>query len=315
MTVSIIIPCYRQAHFLPEAIESGLAQKHAAEIIVVDDGSPDATGEIAARYPTVRYIRQENKGLAEARNVGFGLSRAEYVIFLDADDRLTPNAVEAHLRCFAENPQAGFVVGDIDHIAQDGSVVAESPRWPLLREKFYEELLRVNHVANTIAVMFRREVIERVGGFDRTCCPAEDYRLLLAAARLYPSAHHRTVVAQYRRHATSLSRRGVIMLRAMDRVMELEKEHVRDRPGLEAARQEGVRYWRDHFGRVGLHEFAARLTQGDLAGALSTFGGLIRYGRGQLLLLPWRYWRRILRMLRLRFGLPGTPNTGGTKKL
>ena len=59
------------------------------------------------------------------------LSKGEYVVFLDADDRLTPNAIESHLACFAEHPEAGFVVGDIDHISLDGSY-AGSPRWPLL---------------------------------------------------------------------------------------------------------------------------------------------------------------------------------------
>ena len=74
-----------------------------------------------------------------------------------------PNAIEAHLCCFAENPGADFVVGHIDHLAEDGSSM-ESPRWPLLQANFYEELLRVNHVAKTNAVMFRRGVIAAVTG-------------------------------------------------------------------------------------------------------------------------------------------------------
>jgi glycosyltransferase involved in cell wall biosynthesis len=299
VAVSVVIPCYGQGHFLHEAIESVLAQTSAAEIVVVDDGSPDDAAEVAARYPKVCCVRQKNKGLAEARNSGFRNAHGDFVIFLDADDRLTPNAVEAHLRCFAANPDAGFVVGDIDHIAADGSIV-DSPRWPLLRRNFYEELLKVNHVANTIAVMFRREVIVTIGGFDRSCSPAEDYYLLLRAARLFPSAHHRTVVALYRRHQTSLSRRGVVMLRAMHSIMEGEKPQAQDNPQLEAARREGIRYWRDHFGRIGLRELYARLTRGELIGVVRTLGGLIWYGRGQLLILPWRYRRRIFRKIKTR---------------
>ena len=113
--VSIVIPCYAQAHFLSEAIESVLAQTHPkTEIIVVDDGSPDNAAEVVARYPGVLCVRQENRGLAEARNTGFRASNGEYVVFLDADDRLTPNAIESHLSCFAKHSEAGFVVGDID---------------------------------------------------------------------------------------------------------------------------------------------------------------------------------------------------------
>ena len=198
--VSVIIPCYNQAHFLPEAIESALSQRnHAIEVVVVDDGSRDNIAEVVGRYPDILFVQQENRGLAEARNSGFRASKGEYVAFLDADDRLTPNAVESHLFCFAKNPQAGFVVGDIDHIALDGAYDG-SPRWPLLESNHYEELLRVNHVANTIAVMFRRSIVEQAGGFRQDCSPAEDYELLLHAARLCPSAHHRAVVAQYRRH-------------------------------------------------------------------------------------------------------------------
>ena len=164
-TVSVVIPCYGQAHFLREAIESVIAQAHPAEIVVVDDGSPDNTAEVAARYPQVRYVRQENKGLAEARNSGFRVATGDYLMFLDADDRLTPNAVEAHLKCFTEHPEAQLTVGDIDHIAEDGSYLG-SPRWPMLKANFYEELLKVNHIANTIAVMMRREVVANVGGFE-----------------------------------------------------------------------------------------------------------------------------------------------------
>src|SRR6476620_2706725 len=141
--VSIVIPCHRQAHFLPQAIESALSQTHRQrEVVVVNDGSPDNTAEVAACYPGVRCVRQENRGVAEARNSGFRASRGEYVLFIDADDRLTPNAVEAHLLCFAEHPEAGFVVGDLDQIAGDGSYIC-SPRWPVLEANFYEELLKV----------------------------------------------------------------------------------------------------------------------------------------------------------------------------
>ena len=89
--VSVIIPCYGQAHFLGEAIESVLGQTHPAEVVVVDDGSPDNTAEVAARYPGIRCVRQDNRGLGGARNAGFAVSKGDYVMFLDADDRLLPD--------------------------------------------------------------------------------------------------------------------------------------------------------------------------------------------------------------------------------
>jgi glycosyltransferase involved in cell wall biosynthesis len=301
--VSVIIPCYKQADFLPGALESALGQTHGEiEIIVVDDGSPDNVFEVVSRYPTVKCVQQQNQGLARARNAGFRVSTGDYVLFLDADDRLMPHAIESHLGCFAKHPEAGFVVGDIDQIARDGSYAA-SPRWPLLGSKHYEELLRVNHVANTIAVMFRREVLEQLGGFKPACSPAEDYDLLLRAARLFPSRHHRTVVAQYRRHAMSLSRKGTLMLRAMNHVMRLQREELKGDPVLLSAWRQGNAYWKDHFGAAAVKELLHCLRSGQLGGATRAGAALIRFVGFRILVLPWKRRCRLLNLLRQRAGL------------
>jgi glycosyltransferase involved in cell wall biosynthesis len=96
MRVSVVIPCYRQAHYLPTAVESALAQTHAdVEIIVVDDGSDDDTADVTARYAgRVLYTRRENGGLAAARNTGVAAATGEYLKFLDADDHLVPEQLE-----------------------------------------------------------------------------------------------------------------------------------------------------------------------------------------------------------------------------
>jgi glycosyltransferase involved in cell wall biosynthesis len=301
--VSVVIPCYNQAHFLPEAIESALSQKHRTiEVVVVDDGSRDKIREVIGRYSDIVFVRQENRGLAEARNSGFGASSGEYVVFLDADDRLTPNAVEAHLLCFAKHPEAGFVVGDIDHITLDGSYLG-SPRWPLLEANQYEELLRVNHVANTIAVMFHREVLEQLGGFKSACSPAEDYELLLRAARLFPSRHHRTVVAQYRRYSAGLSRKGTLMLRAMNHVMRLQRKKVKDDPVLLSAWRQGNAYWKDHFGAAAVKELLGCLRSKQLGGAARAGAALIRFVGFRILVIPWKRRRRLLGLLRQRPGV------------
>jgi glycosyltransferase involved in cell wall biosynthesis len=304
--VSVVIPCYKQAYFLPDSIGSVLAQTYpGTELIVVDDGSPDSVPELVERYPGAQCVRQENRGLAEARNAGFRASSGEYVLFLDADDRLTPNAVEAHLSCFAKHPEAGFVVGDIDHITLDGSYVG-SPRWPLLEANQYEALLRVNHVANTIAVMFRREVLEQLGGFKPACSPAEDYELLLRAARLFPSRHHRTVVAQYRRYSVGLSRKGTLMLPAMNYVMRLQREKVKDNPVLLEAWRKGDAYWKDHFGAAAVKELLGCLRSEQLEGAARAGAALIRFVGFRILVLPWKRWRWVLNLLRQRPGVRQT---------
>ncbi len=304
--VSVVIPCYNQDRFLPEAIESVLAQTHSpVEIIVVDDGSPDTTSEVAERYPTVRCIRQQNQGLSGARNTGLRESRGKFLMFLDADDRLTTNAVQAHLECFAAHPDAGFVVGDIDRIHEDGSFEC-APRWPILTANFYEELLKANHVANTIAVMFRRTVLETVGEFVRTISAAEDYEMLLRAARSFPSAHHRTVVAYYRRYSASMSRKGSLMLQSMHQVMHAQQEFVKGNSRLEAAWREGDTYWRDEFGTITGREILSHARRGDIGRAWKAVLAMLWYVRGRVLLLPWNNRRRIWR--RIWAGLRSTPD-------
>ena len=311
--VSVVIPCYNQAQFLREAIEGVLAQTHPRiELVVVDDGSSDNTVDVVAHYPRVRCVRQENRGVAEARNAGFRATSGQYVLFIDADDRLTPKAVEAHLRCFAEHPQARFVVGDVQTIVGDESyrgsldrpVVVSAP-WHIspanMEAHQYRHLLEVDHIANTIAVMFQRSAFETVGGFKTYFSPAEDYELLLRTARVFPSAHHRTIVAYYRRHGANTTRQGVIMLRAMRRVMRSQREIVRGNPCLEAAWRKGDNYWRDFFGGVTVKEIYAHLGRGEMSQAARAVNALLLHVRSRLVVLPWKYRTRILAAVRRRF--------------
>lgn len=310
--VSVVIPCYNLAHFLRDAIESTLAQTYPhVELVVVDDGSLDNTAGVVAEYPRARCVHQSNRGVAEARNVGFGATNGEYVLFVDADDRLAPDAVQAHLRCFAEHPEAGFVVGTIGQITGDGSYRGMSHS-PVLESDQYRHLLGADHIANTIAVMFRRPVFEALGGFTQYFSPAEDYELLLRAARAFPSAHHSRVVAYYRRHTTNTSRKGVIMLEAMRRVMRSQRELVRGNPRLEAAWRKGDNYWREFFGGVTVKETYAHLGRGEMRHAARAAIALLLHVRGRLLVLPWKYRARALAAVRRRlFG----PAKLGTRRL
>jgi glycosyltransferase involved in cell wall biosynthesis len=276
-TVSIIIPCYKQAHFLSAALESALGQTHPdVEVIVVDDGSPDDVAGVAAAYPAATYVRQENRGLPAARNEGFRRSRGEYVMFLDSDDRLAPTAVETHLRCFAAYPDSGFVVGEIDHMARDGSYMG-SPRWPVRGTNHYEPLLRVAHVANTIAAMFRRAALDDVGLFDESLPAAEDYEMLLRVARTWPAAHHPDVVAHYRRYPNSMSRKGALMIHTTLLVLRRQWPTIEHDERLRAAYYEGQRYWRTVYGEVLIDELHDRAAQRDWRSVASGMLTLLRH--------------------------------------
>ena len=242
--VSVIIPCYNQGHFLPEAIESALRQTHQrVEIVVVDDGSTDDTSRAAARYESVRCIRQENRGLAGARNRGLQESTGECLVFLDADDRLRPNAVELALRVLTHRRDAAFSYGRCDLIAADGSFLGASER-PIVEGDHYLRLLPGNFLPNPAAIMFRREALDAVGGFRVGVPGVEDYDLCLRLTRIYRACGFKDVVADYRQHGESLSRKAALMSDSILSVLQAQREHVSGNRAYEQALREGMRNWR-----------------------------------------------------------------------
>ena len=111
--VSVIIPCYKQAHFLPGALESVFAQTHpAVEAVVVNDGSPDDTDAVARGYGArIRYVSQANAGLPAARNAGITASTGRYLLFLDSDDLLPPSAIAHAVEALAGRDVAFAISG------------------------------------------------------------------------------------------------------------------------------------------------------------------------------------------------------------
>ena len=120
--ISVVIPSYNTARYLPDAIESALQQTHPrVEIVVVNDGSPDNTDEVVQPYlDRITYIKQENRGLSAARNVGFRASHGEFVCFLDADDILLPCKFELQLVKFEREPDLGVVISGYVDVEEDG---------------------------------------------------------------------------------------------------------------------------------------------------------------------------------------------------
>ena len=222
--VSVVIPSYNQARFLGEAIESVLHQSHETkEVVVVDDGSTDTTPTVASRYD-VKYVRQKNAGLAGARNRGLRESSGAFVVFLDADDRLLPGALAAGLASLNDHPDCAFAYGGYQYIAADGSFVRAQEESPQDEADAYMGLLRCNHIAMLATVMYRRDALERMGGFDTSVPGGEDYELYLRIAREFPVRRHPRVVAEYRRHGSNMSDNAALMLRSIVRVLSHEEE-------------------------------------------------------------------------------------------
>ena len=112
--VSVIVPCYNQAQYLPETLDSVLAQTYQNwECVIVNDGSPDNTEEIATEYlgkdRRFKYLKQENKGLAAARNAGIQHSSGQYILPLDSDDLILPTYIEKAVNHFIQVPETKLV--------------------------------------------------------------------------------------------------------------------------------------------------------------------------------------------------------------
>jgi glycosyltransferase involved in cell wall biosynthesis len=243
-TVSVIIPCYKQAGFLSDAIESVLAQTHPhVEIIVVDDGSPDDTSDVALRYPGVRCIRQRNQGLSAARNTGIRESTGDFLVFLDADDRLIPNALETGLKSFRRNPDAAVVVGKHRVISAEGLPVPTAELLTVEKDHFVE-LLRGNcKIACPASVMYQRRVFDDIKGFNTSLKAAEDYDLYLRIAQKFAMACHRNVVAEYRHHGDSMSSNQKLMLEQVTSVLRDQLERLGGNTEYEEACRTGLDFF------------------------------------------------------------------------
>jgi glycosyltransferase involved in cell wall biosynthesis len=247
--VSVVIPCYNQAHFLGEAIESALAQSYPhLEIVVVDDGSTDNTAVVAARYPGVRCVRQMNQGLAAARNTGLHDSTGSYLVFLDSDDRLLPGAVAAGLAVLHAHPECAFASGLCQYIAADGTSLPTPTPTPLTAD-YYSTLLRHTHIWMPAMVMHRRTVFEAVGGFDPSVNPCADYDLYLRVAQKYPICSHQEVVAEYRRHGSNMTNDPALMLRSVATVLKRQRQYVKRNRRYAEAYRAGAGFWYGWYGK------------------------------------------------------------------
>lgn len=201
--VSVLIPCYNLGEYLPEAIASVRRQTFSAfEIIVVDDGSTEASVRdaiAAAAGSDLREVRSENRGLSAARNLGIAHARGEYISCLDADDLFEPEWLSDAVACLDRNPDAAFVSHWLQAFGEE--------EWPWEPGRADLGALLDQNVFNG-AALFRRDIVERVGGFDETMRDGcEDWefwiRVLTAGyrGRILPAALYR-----YRRRADSMSR-------------------------------------------------------------------------------------------------------------
>jgi len=208
--VSVIIPAYNASEFIRESLDSVFAQTFTDfEVIVINDGSPDTEQLERAlqRFPdNLRYIKQENRGAAAARNTGLRTANGELVAFLDADDTYSPAFLESQIE-FLERTNADFVFCDAllfgeSPLAGRTFMQVQPPRG----EVTPETLLTVDVTVLTSTVLARRAPILEAGLFDEAMRRGHDFDLWLRLAkRGVRFAYHREALAQHRIVESGLS--------------------------------------------------------------------------------------------------------------
>jgi glycosyltransferase involved in cell wall biosynthesis len=236
--VSVIVPCYNQAEFLPDAIESVLAQTYDDwELLVIDDGSIDETALVAASMAEsspgrrMRVIRQANSGLARARNAGVNAARGRYVLPLDADDMLAPEMLHECVTYLNQHKEIAIVYTDLQQFGEARERV--NPR-------DFDAAILPTHNHLSYCALYRREVWEAVGGYNPNMLYGyEDWDFWIGCIEHGFDAHHiREPLFLYRVRGDSMYRN------ALAHDSELRRQIRKNHPLLFTARKRLVRKMR-----------------------------------------------------------------------
>jgi glycosyltransferase involved in cell wall biosynthesis len=217
--VSVVVTTYNQRAYVAAAIASALAQTFAdREVVVVDDGSTDGTDAIVAAFgDRVRLIRQENRGVAGARNTGVLNARGELVAFLDGDDLWEPEKLALQVEAADRYPQAGLVAADGVIFDDDGSILGPTLLADPVRDalgpditlmphgRCYGHLLHQNLISTVSQVLVRRKVLDQVGPSDPRFRLSSDGDLYLRIAAGHDFAFVPRPLVRWRYHARSAS--------------------------------------------------------------------------------------------------------------
>lgn len=224
----MIVPAHNSARFLAATLDSVLGQSETRwECVVVDDGSTDATYDIARRYQDrdsrFHVHRTANRGAAAARNTGFRRScpSSRYVTFMDSDDLWLPHALGTLLRRLEADPAAVGSHGLAELVDESGTVTDPGSypaagrhrlglqgrrlvRWPLDRPTEFTVLINGNVLFPPGLVLARRSAYEAAGPFDETLSGPEDWDMLIRLSRFGHLSFVDDVVLHYRRHDSNL---------------------------------------------------------------------------------------------------------------
>jgi glycosyltransferase involved in cell wall biosynthesis len=181
LNISVIIPTYNRYGVLKRALESVFSQTYPPfEVIVVDDGSDDATSQIQDDFPTIRYFYQKNSGVSSARNLGIEKSSCEWIAFLDSDDEWHKDKLHEQLNFHKQNPEILISYTDEKWI-RNGCEVKVPKKFAKVGGRIFGDCLSHCIIAPS-ATLIHKSLLNVVGLFDETLEVCEDYDLWLRVA-------------------------------------------------------------------------------------------------------------------------------------
>ncbi|MBE9076934.1 glycosyltransferase family 2 protein [Romeria aff. gracilis LEGE 07310] len=236
--VSVIVPAYNAEKFIAETLDSVMAQTYSnLEVLVVDDGSQDRTGEIVAAYTQknrrIRLLRQQNAGVAAARNFAIAQSTGEFIAPLDADDIWYPENLEQQVQRLIET-NAGLTYAwslDIDATNQPIGGFRASR----ISGRVYKTLACHNFIGNASAAVFRRSCVEQVGGYrsdfqQQGAQGCEDWDLYLRIAEYSSFQSVPQFLIGYRKADSTMSRDFCRMAKSHNLMLQQVHQHHQDIP-------------------------------------------------------------------------------------
>ena len=234
--ISVIIPTYNRCWILKEAIDSILSQNFSdIELIVVDDGSTDATNALLSSYgDQIALICQKNKGVSAARNVGISIAKGEYIAFLDSDDMWLAEKLSCQHDFFQSHPEA--VICQTDEIwIRNGVRVNPKNRHKKPSGMIFESSLQLCLVSPS-AVMIKKSLFNEVGLFNEAFPACEDYDLWLRIGLHYPIyLIDRQLVVKRGGHDDQLSRNPGLDRYRIQSIVNILENHTLTTPYYQAA--------------------------------------------------------------------------------
>lgn len=305
MAISIIVPAYNTEKYLPATLESVRLQTIGDwELLIINDGSADKTGEIAEAFARldnrIRVVHQENRGIAGARNRGFAEAGndSEYCLFLDSDDLLEADALEVLVQVLETDPKAVAAHGLLRYIDREGNPLSingsdTSPRrrrgilggrlkvWPTSAPTTFG-VLAYSPIALTSGLLMRRAKQEEAGIFDPGLKVAEDWHLWLRLSRLGHFAFVNRVIYSYRRHDGNITGRRELMYGS---ILEVRKKMYASADLNENEKRIiflGYRYYELYRARVRFSYAARKLSRGRLREVFPEMQAAIEHIRSSL---------------------------------